>query len=237
MAAHCQVTGAQPGFGHSISHSHRRTKRRWNPNIQRVKALVGDAGVTPKRLNVCTSCLTGSGPCGRQVHCAAAPTRQAAWDLVARDLQQAPFSYDSQTAFIIGNKLFYTGSGNIGASNVWRTYGKGYGIPIVVLDVAKGFVPAFVGTIRGSSPPLLFAGAERAIRPSTTAPRNTNRLRATADMVHLSIGSGTAAARGRGGAPGERGRERAAHDPGHGTGRRRDGPATPSPARRMTERR
>jgi large subunit ribosomal protein L28 len=44
-------------FGHSISHSHRRTKRRWNPNIQRVKALVGDAGVTPKRLNVCTSCL------------------------------------------------------------------------------------------------------------------------------------------------------------------------------------
>jgi hypothetical protein len=49
------------------------------------------------------------------VHCAAAPTRQAAWDLVARDLQQAPFSLDSQTAFIIGNKLFYTGSGNVGA--------------------------------------------------------------------------------------------------------------------------
>jgi hypothetical protein len=64
---------------------------------------------------VCSSCLTGTGPCGRQVHCAAAPTRQAAWDLVARDLQQAPFSYDSQTAFILGNKLFYTGSGNIGA--------------------------------------------------------------------------------------------------------------------------
>ncbi len=39
------------------------------------------------------------------------------------------------------------GSGNIGATNVWRTYGKGYGIPIVVLDVAKGFVPVFVGTL------------------------------------------------------------------------------------------
>jgi trimeric autotransporter adhesin len=64
---------------------------------------------------VCTSCLTGPGPCGRQVHCSAAPTRQAAWDLVARDLQQAPFNFDSQTAFIIGNKLFYTGSGNIGS--------------------------------------------------------------------------------------------------------------------------
>jgi acyl phosphate:glycerol-3-phosphate acyltransferase len=39
------------------------------------------------------------------------------------------------------------GSGNIGATNVWRTYGKAYGIPIVVLDVAKGFVPAVVGTL------------------------------------------------------------------------------------------
>ncbi|MGY4844618.1 50S ribosomal protein L28 [Kocuria sp. MNB10] len=40
MAAHCQVTGAQPGFGHSISHSHRRTKRRWNPNIQKKRYWV-----------------------------------------------------------------------------------------------------------------------------------------------------------------------------------------------------
>ena len=35
MAAVCQVTGAVPGFGHNISHSHRRTKRRFDPNIQR----------------------------------------------------------------------------------------------------------------------------------------------------------------------------------------------------------
>jgi glycerol-3-phosphate acyltransferase PlsY len=39
------------------------------------------------------------------------------------------------------------GSGNIGATNVWRTYGKAYGVPIVLLDVAKGFVPALVGTL------------------------------------------------------------------------------------------
>jgi trimeric autotransporter adhesin len=64
---------------------------------------------------VCTSCLTGSGPCGRQVHCAAAPARQAAWDLVARDLRGAPFNLDSQTAFIVANRIFYQGSGNIGA--------------------------------------------------------------------------------------------------------------------------
>lgn len=64
---------------------------------------------------VCNSCNSGSGPCGRQVHCSAAPTRQAAWDLVARDLQSAPFGYDSQTAFLVGNKLFYQGSGNVGS--------------------------------------------------------------------------------------------------------------------------
>ena len=35
MAAVCQVTGAVPAFGHNISHSHRRTKRRFDPNVQR----------------------------------------------------------------------------------------------------------------------------------------------------------------------------------------------------------
>ena len=37
------------------------------------------------------------------------------------------------------------GSGGIGASNVWRAYGRGLGIPVVLLDILKGFVPAFVG--------------------------------------------------------------------------------------------
>jgi len=54
MAATCEVCGKHPSFGHSISHSHRRTKRRWNPNIQRVRALVDGA---PRRIDVCTSCL------------------------------------------------------------------------------------------------------------------------------------------------------------------------------------
>src|SRR5712691_10092315 len=39
------------------------------------------------------------------------------------------------------------GSGNIGATNVWRTFGPRYGILIVLLDVAKGFGPALVATL------------------------------------------------------------------------------------------
>ena len=44
MAAVCQVTGATPGFGHSISHSHRRTKRRFDPNIQKKTYYVPTRG-------------------------------------------------------------------------------------------------------------------------------------------------------------------------------------------------
>ena len=55
MAAVCDVCGKGPGFGMSVSHSHRRTHRRWNPNIQTVRAKVGLS--QRKRLKVCTSCL------------------------------------------------------------------------------------------------------------------------------------------------------------------------------------
>jgi len=34
LSAHCQVTGRSPGFGNTVSHSHRRSRRRWSPNIQ-----------------------------------------------------------------------------------------------------------------------------------------------------------------------------------------------------------
>jgi large subunit ribosomal protein L28 len=54
MAAVCEVCGKHPSWGMSISHSHRRTKRRWNPNIQRVRAVVDG---TPRRIHVCTSCI------------------------------------------------------------------------------------------------------------------------------------------------------------------------------------
>lgn len=57
-----------------------------------------------------------------------------------------PFGYWVVRLFK-GEDVRKVGSGNIGATNVWRAYGRWYGIPIVLLDVAKGFVPALVGVL------------------------------------------------------------------------------------------
>jgi large subunit ribosomal protein L28 len=54
MAAVCEICGKKPFFGKAVSHSHRRTNRRWDPNVQRVRALVNG---TPKRVYACTSCI------------------------------------------------------------------------------------------------------------------------------------------------------------------------------------
>ena len=54
MSSVCEICNKKPSFGMSVSHSHVRTKRRWNSNIQRVRAVVG-GGV--KRVNICTGCL------------------------------------------------------------------------------------------------------------------------------------------------------------------------------------
>ncbi|MGW7489406.1 50S ribosomal protein L28 [Streptomyces sp. NPDC054786] len=44
MSAHCQLTGAKPGFGKTISHSHRRTSRRFDPNIQHKRYWLASEG-------------------------------------------------------------------------------------------------------------------------------------------------------------------------------------------------
>ena len=44
MSQHCQVTGSRPSFGKSVSHSHRRTSRRFNPNIQTKGFYVSSLG-------------------------------------------------------------------------------------------------------------------------------------------------------------------------------------------------
>lgn len=58
-----------------------------------------------------------------------------------------------------GEDVRTVGSGNIGATNVWRAYGKGYGIPIVLLDVAKGALPALVGSALGGPLVGVLAGS------------------------------------------------------------------------------
>ena len=54
MAAKCDLCGKGPQFGNNVSHANNTTRRRWNVNLQVVKALVYGA---PKRLRVCASCI------------------------------------------------------------------------------------------------------------------------------------------------------------------------------------
>ena len=54
MAKTCELCGRGPQFGNRISHAHNLTKRRWNVNLQRVRAIVNGSN---KRIRVCTSCI------------------------------------------------------------------------------------------------------------------------------------------------------------------------------------
>jgi large subunit ribosomal protein L28 len=54
MAKNCEICGRGPQFGHRISHAHNVTNRRWNVNLQTVRAAVNGG---TKRVKVCTSCI------------------------------------------------------------------------------------------------------------------------------------------------------------------------------------
>lgn len=54
MAKDCVICGKNTHTGNNVSHSNIRTKRRWKPNIQKVKILIKG---TPQKANVCTRCL------------------------------------------------------------------------------------------------------------------------------------------------------------------------------------
>ncbi|MCD4684539.1 MAG: 50S ribosomal protein L28 [Anaerolineae bacterium] len=56
--AKCEVCGKTPQFGHNVSHSMRRTKRQFKPNIQRVKVLEGGRLVSKY---MCTRCIRNVG--------------------------------------------------------------------------------------------------------------------------------------------------------------------------------
>ena len=54
MARMCDVCGKGPTYGNSVSHANNKTRRRWFPNLQAVRAIV--EGKT-RRLRVCAACL------------------------------------------------------------------------------------------------------------------------------------------------------------------------------------
>lgn len=54
MANKCEICGKGPHSGMQISHSHRRSRKSWKPNIQRVRAVVKGS---PRKIKVCTRCL------------------------------------------------------------------------------------------------------------------------------------------------------------------------------------
>ena len=54
MARVCVICGKGPVFGHNVSHANNKTTRRWNPNLQRVRAVVDGK---PRRIRVCTQCI------------------------------------------------------------------------------------------------------------------------------------------------------------------------------------
>ena len=54
MAMKCKICGKGPSFGNVVSHANNTRRRRWNPNLQRVHAVV--EGVR-KQIRVCTSCI------------------------------------------------------------------------------------------------------------------------------------------------------------------------------------
>ncbi|PIE70869.1 MAG: 50S ribosomal protein L28 [Deltaproteobacteria bacterium] len=54
MSKMCEICGKKPMVGNNVSHAHNVTKRRFNPNLQKVRAK-HEGRV--KRMTVCTSCI------------------------------------------------------------------------------------------------------------------------------------------------------------------------------------
>jgi acyl phosphate:glycerol-3-phosphate acyltransferase len=100
-----------------------------------------------------------------------------------------PFGY-WVVRLLRGEDVRERGSGNIGATNVWRVYGRRYGIPVMLLDVAKGFVAALVGVlVSGDLLGVLAGGAAMAghWRPLFLGFRKGGKTVATAGGVFWAV--------------------------------------------------
>ena len=54
MSKKCEICGKGPQVGNKVSHAHNLNKRRWLPNLQKVKVKINNA---PRRIKVCTQCI------------------------------------------------------------------------------------------------------------------------------------------------------------------------------------
>jgi glycerol-3-phosphate acyltransferase PlsY len=89
-----------------------------------------------------------------------------------------------------GEDIRTKGSGNIGATNVWRVYGRRLGIPAVLLDTAKGFVPALAGTLLVGHGTGVLVGAAAMLghwRPLFLRFRKGGKMVATAGGAFLGV--------------------------------------------------
>jgi large subunit ribosomal protein L28 len=77
MAQRCEICGKGPLTGSKISHAHNVTKRRWLPNLHRVRAMVDGR---PTYIKVCTRCIRSGkvikAPRGQQAAAAVGSTTQ-----------------------------------------------------------------------------------------------------------------------------------------------------------------
>ncbi len=89
-----------------------------------------------------------------------------------------------------GEDVRTKGSGNIGATNVWRVYGPRLGLPAMVLDTAKGFGPAFAATLVVGHGSGVLAGAAAMLghwRPLFLGFRRGGKMVATAGGAFLGV--------------------------------------------------
>ncbi len=54
MSKKCDICGKGPRFGNNVSHSHKKTRTKWDPNVKPMKVLVNGQ---VKKVKVCMSCL------------------------------------------------------------------------------------------------------------------------------------------------------------------------------------
>ncbi|KQC12154.1 MAG: 50S ribosomal protein L28 [Desulfuromonas sp. SDB] len=55
MSYKCEICGKSPSIGNNVSHANNRTKRRFLPNLQKIRVKLDSGAV--KKMKVCTSCI------------------------------------------------------------------------------------------------------------------------------------------------------------------------------------